>query len=142
MSSLPTSLTLEVATPLGMQLSLSTDSVQLPSASGELGILPGHLPVLAAMKPGILTYNNAGVKERAAVGGGFAEADATHVRVITEFFQKAGDVDLAKAQADLATAEARLKGLKGTIDDIEHVEAKRDYDWATARIELSKTAAH
>ncbi len=142
MSALPTSLTLEVATPLGMQLSLTTDSVQLPSVEGELGVLPGHLPILAAVRPGILTYNNNGVKERAAVGGGFAEADATHVRVIAEFFQKSEDVDLAKAQADLAAAEARLKALKGTLDDLEHVEAKRDYDWATARIELAKGSSN
>jgi F-type H+-transporting ATPase subunit epsilon len=140
MSGLPTSLELSVATPLGLQISTTTDSVQVPSQAGELGILPGHLPVLAALRPGILTYNDKGMKVRAAIGGGFAEGDASHVRVITEFFQKAEDVNLEKAQADLAAADARLKGLKGTIDDIEHIEAKRDYDWATARIELAKGA--
>jgi len=140
MSGLPTSLELSVATPLGMQVSLSSDSVQVPSQAGELGILPGHVPLLAALKPGILTYIAGGVKIRAAIGGGFAEADASHVRVITEFFQKSQDVNLEKAQADLAAAEARLKGLKGTIDDVEHVEAQRDVDWATARIDLAKTS--
>ena len=140
MSALPTSLELTVATPLGLQVSLGTDSVQVPSQAGELGILPGHLPVLAALKPGILTYNANGAKVRAAIGGGFAEGDASHVRVITEFFQKSEDVNLVKAQADLAAAEARLKGLKGTIDDIEHIEAQRDVDWATARIDLAKSA--
>ena len=142
MSALPTALALEVATPLGMQVSTSTDSVQVPSQAGELGILPGHLPVLAALKPGILTYNAGGTKVRAAIGGGFAEADGSHVRVITEFFQKAEDVNLEKAQADLVAADARLKGLKGTIDDLEHFEARRDIDWATARIDLAKTASH
>jgi len=142
MSALPTSLELEVATPLGMQLSLSTDSVQVPSQAGELGILPGHLPVLAALKPGILTFNEGGVKVRAAIGGGFAEANASHVRVITEFFQKSQDVNLDKAQADLVAAEARLKGLTGTIDDVEHTEARRDIDWALARIELAKGSSN
>jgi F-type H+-transporting ATPase subunit epsilon len=142
MSGLPTSLELSVATPLGLQISTTTDSVQVPSQAGELGILPGHLPVLAALKPGILTYNEKGAKVRAAIGGGFAEADASHVRVITEFFQKSDDVNLEKAQADLVAAEARLKGLKGVIDDIEHVEAKRDVDWATARIELAKASGN
>lgn len=140
MSGLPTALELEVATPLGLQVSLSTDSVQVPSQAGELGILPGHLPVLAALKPGILTYNANGAKVRAAIGGGFAEANGSHVRVITEFFQKSEEVSLEKAQADLATAETRMKNLKGTIDDIEHVEARRNADWALARIELAKGA--
>lgn len=142
MSALPTALELEVATPLGLQVSASTDSVQVPSQAGELGILPGHLPVLAALKPGILTYNQNGQKVRAAIGGGFAEGGPSHVRVITEFFQKSEDVSLEKAQADLAAAEARLKGLKGTIDDLEHLEAKRDFDWASARIELAKGSSN
>lgn len=142
MSALSTSLELSVATPLGMQVSLSTDSVQVPSQAGELGILPGHLPLLASLKPGILTYNAGGAKVRAAIGGGFAEADGSHVRVITEFFQKSEDVNLEKAQADLVAAEARLKGLKGTLDDIEHLEAQRSLDWAQARIELAKGSSN
>jgi F-type H+-transporting ATPase subunit epsilon len=138
---LPTTLTLEVATPLGMQLSIETDSVQVPSVRGELGVLPGHLPILAAVKPGILTYRKDGQRERAAVGGGFVEADATHVRVIAEFFQLPDQVKLEQAQKDLAVAEERLKAFKGTVEEVEHIEAQRDVDWAQARIQLSRAAA-
>jgi F-type H+-transporting ATPase subunit epsilon len=141
MADLPTSLTLEVATPLGMQVSAETESVQVPSVSGELGLLPGHLPILAAVRPGILTYKKDGQRERAAVGGGFVEADANHVRVIAEFFQLPSQVDLEKAQKDLSVAEERLKAFKGTVEEVEHVEAQRDYDWAQARIQLARGAA-
>src|SRR3954468_24632208 len=105
MADLPTSLLLEVATPLGMAVSLQTDSVQVPGAAGEFGVLPGHLPLLAALKPGILSYRQDGKMQRAAVGAGFAEATADHVRLITEYFQKREDIDVEKAKKDLATAE-------------------------------------
>jgi F-type H+-transporting ATPase subunit epsilon len=137
MADLPTSLTLEVATPLGMALSLQTDSVQVPSVAGEFGVLPGHLPLLAALKPGILTYKQDSQIQRAAVGGGYVESTGTHVRLITEFFVKQGEVDLEAAQRDLAAASQRLRETKATVEDVEYREAQRDYDWAQARLTLA-----
>src|SRR6187402_1422907 len=112
MADLPTTLTLEVATPLGLPLTVETDSVQVPSVAGEFGVLPGHLPLLAALKPGILTYKQDSQMLRAAVGGGYVEATGTHVRLITEFFVKQGEVDLEAAQRDLQTASQRLRETK------------------------------
>ena len=129
-------LLLEVATPLGMALKLDTDSVQVPSVSGELGVLPGHVALLAALKPGILGYRRDGQALRAAVGGGYAEVDATHVGLIAEFFARPEDVDVEVARRDLEAAETRLKAHDGPIDEIEHKEAQKDLDWALARIEL------
>ena len=137
MADLPSSLTLEVATPLGMALHLETESVQVPSVAGEFGVLPGHLPLLAALKPGILTYRKDNQMQRAAVGGGFVEATGTHVRLITEFFVRQGDVDLEAAQRDLQAASQRLRETKATIEDVEYREAQRDYDWAQARLTLA-----
>jgi F-type H+-transporting ATPase subunit epsilon len=137
MADLPTSLTLEVATPLGMALSVQTDSVQAPSVVGEFGVLPGHVPLLAALKPGILTYRTGGQVERAAVGAGYAEATPDHVRLITEFFLRKDQIDLGQARTELQHAETRLKETKATIDDVEYQEAQREYDWAQARIQLA-----
>jgi F-type H+-transporting ATPase subunit epsilon len=142
MADLPTTLTLEVATPLGLPLTVETDSVQVPSVAGEFGVLPGHLPLLAALKPGILTWRQGGQFLRAAVGGGFAEATATRVRLITEFFVKQGEVDLEAAQRDLTAAQQRLKDTKATTEDVEYREAQRDVDWALARIALAGTSAN
>ena len=136
MADLPTALTLEVATPLGMALSVETDSVQAPSMAGELGVLPGHVPLLAALRPGILTYKQGGQLQKAAIGGGFVEAGAAHVRVITEFFQRPDQVDVEGARSDLAAAEAKLKETKATIDDVEYKEAERAQQWAQARLQL------
>lgn len=142
MANLPTSLALDVATPLGTALAVQTDSVQLPSVEGEVGVLPGHVPLLAALKPGILTYKQDGQFLRAAIGGGYAEATPDHVRVITEFFLKPDQVDVTAAQRDLQAAEAHLKSLKTMITDVEYEEAQRDYEWAQARLTLANTASN
>ena len=142
MANLPTSLALEVATPLGNALQVQTDSVQMPSVEGEVGVLPGHVPLLAALKPGILTYKENGQFLRAAIGGGYAEATADHVRVITEYFLRPDQIDVAAAQRDLQAAEAHLKALKTTITDIEYEEAQRDCEWAQARLTLANASSN
>ena len=127
---------------MGRALDIESDSVQIPSVAGEFGVLPKHVPILAALKPGILKYRVDGEVKRAAIGGGYAEADARRVRLITEFFMTSEQVDVPKATADLAAAEARLAAFKGELDDPEHVEAQGDLDWARARLELAGGGAH
>jgi F-type H+-transporting ATPase subunit epsilon len=137
MADLPTALTLEVATPLGMALSVQTDLVQVPSVEGELGVLPGHVPLLAALKPGILSYRKDGQPIRLAVGAGYVEVTADRVRLIAEFCLERGQVDVDAAQKDRAAAETRLKESKASLEDLEHQEAQRELDWAEARLTLA-----
>jgi F-type H+-transporting ATPase subunit epsilon len=132
-----TSLALNVATPNGMMLSLDVDSVQLPAANGEIGILPGHIPILAALKPGVLRYKTKGGQTAlAAVGAGFVEADAKRVRVIAEFFALPEDIERGEAAADLERATLNLKNLVAVLGEPAQVEAQKDLDWALARLEV------
>jgi F-type H+-transporting ATPase subunit epsilon len=134
-----TALALTVATPAGMQLDLAVESVQLPGVNGEFGVLPNHVELLAALRPGVVRYRKDGQTLIAAIGSGYSEADASHVRVITEFFARPQDVSIDKAKADQAKAEARLKGL--VLGEQEQVEAQNDLDWALARIEIAQSGA-
>jgi F-type H+-transporting ATPase subunit epsilon len=136
-----TVLALQVATPLGMQVDLAVESVQLPGAAGEFGVLPGHIPLLAALKPGVVRYRKQGQTVVAAVGAGFAEADASRVRVITEFFARPEDIQLDEARADLVKAEQRLKTMNAMLGEPEQLEAQGDLDWALARIEVATGSA-
>jgi F-type H+-transporting ATPase subunit epsilon len=142
MADFPSSIALDVATPLGMALSLQTESVQVPSALGEVGVLPGHLPLLAALRPGIMTYRKDGQLVRAAVGAGYVEVNAGSVRLITEFFMHREQIDVQLAQTDLHASEGRLKACKGTIDDIDYLEAEREVQWAQARLTLAASASN
>ena len=133
-----TSLALNVATPDGMALHLDVDSVQLPVVTGEIGVLPGHVPILAALKPGVLKYRlKGGQNVIAAIGAGFVEADATRVRVITEYFAKPEDIESAEAQNDLEKATQRLKASTVPLGEPEQVEAQKELDWALARLEVA-----
>src|SRR5665213_3996312 len=64
---------LEIVTPKGRALKKSVEEMRAPSVEGEFGVLPGHLPLLAALRTGIVTYREAGADHKCAVGTGFAE---------------------------------------------------------------------
>lgn len=134
------SLKLEVATPDGLALSTDVEMVTAPSVNGEFGVLPGHLPLLAATKSGLLKYRAAGKEEVAAVGPGFVEALPDKVVLLTDAFVKPGDIDRAQAEKDLAAAEKGLAELKGPHEGGEHEELKRAFDWARARVDASKAS--
>ena len=135
-------LKLQVATPDGLALLTNAEMVTAPSVEGEFGVLPGHLPLLAATRAGLLKYRVDGKEAVAAVGPGFVEALPDGVLLLTDAFLKPSEVDLGAAERDLAEAEERIAKLDGPRDAGEHQEAERDLDWARARIEAKKLAAN
>jgi F-type H+-transporting ATPase subunit epsilon len=133
-------LALEVATPDGLALKTDAEIVTAPSVEGEFGVLPGHLPLLAATRAGLLKYRTGGHDEVAAIGPGFVEARPDRVLVLTDSFLKPANIDRAVAERDLAAAERALAELKGPLDAPEHQEAQRSVDWARARVDASRLA--
>lgn len=134
---LPTTLKLEVATPKGLMLSIETTSVQAPSVNGEFGVLPGHLPVIAALRVGVMTYLENGESRLAAIDRGFVEAGADKVVLLTEAFARPEDVNVDEVRKDLAAAEALLVTLKEDTGSAAYGEALRDQAWAEARLLIS-----
>lgn len=137
---------LEVATPTGWAVKkVEVQSVQAPSVFGEFGVLPGHLPLLVALKAGPLHYVTDGETHHAAMGGmGYAQVERTPegtdtVRILSEFYQRPDEIDLEAAQADLDAAIASQKTASG--DDVDLESLARDEAWARARIEVAVHAA-
>jgi F-type H+-transporting ATPase subunit epsilon len=130
---------LHVATPVGLALKVEVDSVQVPGAAGELGILPGHLPVLAVLKGGLLQYKSGGETVVAAVGTGYVEVGPSMVRVLTERFARATDVDGDVVRSELAAAQERLKAFSELHEGPEYQEIQASIDWAYARLSLLQT---
>lgn len=131
-------LKLEVATPDGLALKADAEMVTAPSVEGEFGVLPGHLPLLAATRAGLLKYRVAGKDEVAAVGPGFVEALPDRVLLLTDAFLPPKSIDRAAAEQELAAAERALADNKTAIDSAEHEEIARTVEWARARVEASK----
>lgn len=132
-------LTLEIATPVGLALSTQCESIAAPSVEGEFGVLPGHLPLLAALRSGVLSYVVDGKSRLAAVGPGFVEAGPERVLLLTDSFALPEDVDPDAVRAELEAAEKRLEGIEGAYVGHDYEEIERDIEWAHARLAL---AAH
>jgi ATP synthase F1 epsilon subunit len=131
---LNTILGVNLVTPRGVIAHTEADSVQAPGELGEFELLPGHIPMLTALKPGVLTI---GTKARAkyAVGSGYLRVDPSGaVEILVEQAQPAADVDAEAAKKDLANAEAELAKWGDKPMDGEYVNVRGRADWARARI--------
>ncbi|MFN8139832.1 MAG: F0F1 ATP synthase subunit epsilon [Fimbriimonadales bacterium] len=86
-----------------------TDLVVAPGINGYFGVLANHEPFLAALKTGVLFYNDAGGKtQKIAISGGFLETDGKKVIVLADAAETATDIDINRAMAALERAKARL----------------------------------
>lgn len=130
---------LEVVTRTGVALRTDAEEVQAPSVHGEFGVLPGHLPLLAALRSGILTWRaGKGDPKRAVVGPGFAEAGPDKVLVITEHFVPEDDIDPAATQKSLEDAREALDKLaaEGIDSGARFNEHQARAEWCEAQLAL------
>jgi F-type H+-transporting ATPase subunit epsilon len=105
---LPKELMLEIVTPERPLVHETVDEVTLPGVEGELGILPGHTPLLTVLKIGVLSYRRGVQRSYVAIAHGFAEALADRVTVLAQVAERAEEIDVTKARAALERAEQRL----------------------------------
>jgi F-type H+-transporting ATPase subunit epsilon len=102
-------LLLEIVTPERLAYSDTVDSVVLPGAEGELGVLPHHAPLLATLGVGELRIRKAGDEEAFAIVGGFVQIRPDKVVVMAETADMASEIDLEKAQEARREAERALE---------------------------------
>jgi F-type H+-transporting ATPase subunit epsilon len=100
----------ELVTPERMALSQDATQVLVPGMEGEFTVLPGHAPVISALRPGVIevTLAESGETERIFVKGGFAEVDADRVTVLAERAMAVAQMSADVVTAELETAEAEL----------------------------------
>jgi len=115
---LPESIELIIVTPERQFLGESVVEVVMPGAEGELGILPGHAPLMTELGIGVLAYRGAGANPSGvlAIIQGFAEVLGDRVTVLAETAERAAEIDLARAEAAKARAEQRLATADPNID--------------------------
>jgi F-type H+-transporting ATPase subunit epsilon len=132
---------LEIVTPKGRALSAAVDEVTAPSVSGEFGVLPGHVPVLAALRTGIVTYRVGQEQKRCAIGAGFAEAGANRMVILTDDYIEREGIDPVIIRKELAEVQTSLAKLSADVnqDDSTKEQAKLLIDkenWLAAQLEL------
>ncbi|MGA2450388.1 MAG: ATP synthase F1 subunit epsilon [Polyangiaceae bacterium] len=104
---------LEIVTPRGRALRATVDEVTAPSVGGEFGVLPGHVPLLAALRAGIVTYRKAGEAKRCGVGAGFVEVGSDRVVILTDEYAEREQVDPVITNAELSDVQRELRGIDG-----------------------------
>ena len=111
-------------------------SVIAPGAAGYFGILRGHLPLAAALKPGLLEYEDTqGQRHTVAVSGGFAEVAGNRMTVLADAAERDSEIDIARAEHALENAR---KALRGEVTGVNADDARQELDRAMNRIRIAK----
>jgi F-type H+-transporting ATPase subunit epsilon len=119
---LPTHVKLEFVTPARAIVHDDVDELQLPGEEGYFGVLPGHAPMLAALKTGEMWYRKGAEKIYAFIDGGFAEVLPDRVSILAQVAERADEIDLQRAEAAKRRAEERLS--KPSVADIDAERAR------------------
>ena len=126
---------LDVVTPDRKVVSVDTDEVIAPGATGLFGVRAGHAPFLTLVEPGELSFKTDGKMRRWAVGGGFVEVVGDRVIVLADTAEAQEEIDLERAQRASEDALKRLATLNATDPEarLQRARVRR----ATARIQVA-----
>lgn len=133
-------LKLEMVTPYKRVLSTEVDEVTAPGTVGELGILPGHTPLLTTLNIGALHYRQEGKTFYVAVNWGYIEVENDTVTVLVETAEPSDQIDLERAKEALGRAEAALKKLSAEEKEYKVMEAALER--ALIRIQVAGKTHH
>jgi F-type H+-transporting ATPase subunit epsilon len=114
-------LILEIVTPEARVYSDTIDSVVIPTVEGEIGVLPGHIPLLTQVSYGELSVTKGGATQLLAVGGGFAQIVADKISILAESAINEEKIDEHAVENAMQRAEEALKGQ----DSMEPAEIER-----------------
>jgi F-type H+-transporting ATPase subunit epsilon len=105
-------LTLEIVTPEAKVYSDTIDAVVIPTVEGEIGVLPGHIPLLTQVEHGELRVSKGATTLMLVVSDGFAQIDNDRVRVLAEYAVTEEKIDEHAVEDALKRAEQELKNAK------------------------------
>jgi F-type H+-transporting ATPase subunit epsilon len=129
----------DLVSPEKLAFSGEVDQVDVPGLEGDFGVLAGHAPVVAAIRPGILTITTGGRHEKVIVLGGLAEVSEDRLTVLADVATSIQDVDRAQFAETIAEMEAKLAEKEG--DELDHAIERLDH-FKSIQHELSATAMH
>jgi F-type H+-transporting ATPase subunit epsilon len=129
----------DLVSPEKLAFSGEVDQVDIPGLEGDFGVLAGHAPVIAAMRPGILTIFAGGKKEKIIVVGGLAEVSDRGLTVLTDVATSLEDLDRGQLADSIAEMEAKLSEKEGS--ELDREIARLD-NFKSIQQQLSTTALH
>ena len=134
------SLTLRVLAPDQSVFDGTAEEVILPSTTGLLGILPGHISMVTALDIGVLRVLIDGNWNSIALMGGFAEVEDNEVTVLVNGAELGNTIDASIAEAELEKSKAEFVQVQDQVNTTEKVKAKQNLNRARARLQATKSS--
>jgi F-type H+-transporting ATPase subunit epsilon len=129
----------DLVSPEKLAFSGDVDQVDIPGVEGDFGVLAGHAPVVAAIRPGILTVIIGGTKQKIIVLGGLAEVSDKGLTVLADVATSLEELDRAEFAGTIAEMQAKLSEKEGS--ELDHAIERLD-QFKSIQNELSSTALH
>lgn len=129
----------DLVSPEKMAFSGEVDQVDIPGAEGDFGVLAGHAPVVAAIRPGILTVVAGGSKQKIIVLGGLAEISDKGLTVLADVATSIDEIDRAQFAETVSEMEAKLAEKEGS--ELDRAIERLDH-FKSIQHELNTTAMH
>ena len=130
----------ELVSPEKLLFSGDVEQVDVPGSEGYFGVLAGHAPAVAILRPGILTVKTQGGEQKIVVLGGFAEVSANGLTVLADVATAVEDIDRAQLAAQIKDMESKIAQMEqGSLLDREI--ARLDH-FRSVHMELAGTAMH
>jgi F-type H+-transporting ATPase subunit epsilon len=130
----------DLVSPEKLAFSGEVDQVDIPGVEGDFGVLAGHAPVVAAIRPGILTVTTGGgTREKIIVLGGLAEVSENGLTVLADVATSIEELDRARFAETISEMEAKLAEKEGS--ELDHAIERLDH-FRDIQHQLSTTALH
>jgi F-type H+-transporting ATPase subunit epsilon len=129
----------DLVSPEKMAFSGEVDQVDVPGAEGDFGVLAGHAPVIAAMRPGILTIMAGGTRQKVVVLGGLAEVSEKGLTVLADVATSLEELDRARFADTISEMEQRVGEKEGS--ELDQAIERLDH-FKSIQHELNTTAMH
>ena len=129
----------DLVSPEKLAFSGEVDQVDVPGAEGDFGVLAGHAPIVAAIRPGILTITTGGTHQKIIVLGGLAEMSEKGLTVLADVATSTADLDRARFAETIAEMEGKLAEKEGS--ELDHAIERLDH-FKSIQHELNATAMH
>ena len=130
----------DLVSPEKLAFSGEVDQVDIPGVEGDFGVLAGHAPVVAAIRPGILTVTTrGGTREKIIVLGGLAEVSEKGLTVLADVATSIEELDRARFAETISEMEAKLAEKEGS--ELDHAIERLDH-FKNIQHELNTTAMH
>lgn len=128
----------KIATPERVVYEDEIFQVSIPTTSGEITILPNHIPIVSILQPGEMKIKDKNGEHALAVAGGFLEIrDANEIVILADHAERAGDIDLERAEEARKRAENELEKAKAE-ENIDFAKLQAVIDREMNRIKVGK----